>query len=316
MSAYIVSTDTIDLIVTAIGALQGEAKSSHLGLQEIGQILLDENVRSVNFRYDERTKNEPYTFLPVDLAMIPDWRVVAYKALRCWQYQACETDDFKSTTAYSIAEAAMGLLGVTDKHQAYEDAPWGWVRTIDEPEPEPEPAKADEPYKNTAEHAADIRKALKSQHGWTSRQVSVKTHNYSMGSSIHVTIKDANVPLAVVSAIARKAERIHRDGYGEILGGGNRFVDVSYDWDTLKQMGQKWLLAVEVAESDRRPGEDNALLSVAGTPFLVGKGSNGWGFSVWGEEGHILQCNDLEGVAQAIAVRMAGQTITGAVTNG
>lgn len=307
MSAYIVSTDTIDLIVSALREIQGPAKSSDLGLQEIGQILLDENVRSVNFRYNETTPREPYTFNPVDLNMVKEWRVVALKSARCWQYQACETDDFKSTTAYSIAEAFMGLLGVTDKHPAYDAAPWGWVRTIEEPTPDPEP-EPEPPSKSTAEHASDIRRALKTRHGWTSRQVSVTSRCYSMGSSIDVRIKDPNVPLSAVKAIANKAERIDRCPYsGDILSGGNRYVHVSYDYDTLEAMGQAWLPAVTAAEATRRPQDDNALLPVAGTPYLIGKGSNGWGCSVWGEDGHISQCNDLRGCAEVIAVRMAGQ---------
>ena len=82
---------------------------------------------------------------------------------------------------------------------------------------------------NTTEYAAKIRKELKEKHGWNSRQVSVRADYYSMGSSIHVEIKDASIPLGVVKEIAEQAERISRcEVTGEILGGGHRFVEVRY----------------------------------------------------------------------------------------
>ena len=169
MSAFVVSTDTIDLIVSALQRVQGPALSSTLGLQTIGADLLAENYRSVNARYNESAQTPAYVFQPVDLDAIPEWRVVALKSLRCWQYQACETDDFEDTTAYHMAKALMGLLGVSDKHPAYESAPWGWERGITVSQSEPQPVARES--LSTTEHAARIRQTLKRDHGWTSRQV-------------------------------------------------------------------------------------------------------------------------------------------------
>lgn len=81
---------------------------------------------------------------------------------------------------------------------------------------------------HTTERAAEIRKELKAK-GWNTRQVSVRTHLYSMGSSIYVTIKNPAIPLNEVKAIANAHERIDRDQFGDILSGGNRFVFVKYD---------------------------------------------------------------------------------------
>ena len=54
----------------------------------------------------------------------------------------------------------------------------------------------------TTEHAAVIRNTLKRDHGWTSRQVSIRAEYFSLGSSITVIVKDPAIPLPVVKAIA------------------------------------------------------------------------------------------------------------------
>lgn len=312
MSAFIVSTDTIDLIVSALARIQGAELSSPLELQTIGADLWAENHRSVNFRYDEKTPTPAYTFEPVDLDMIKDWQAVALKSLRCWQYQSCETGGFKDTTAYHVAQALMGLLGASDKSVAYNAAPWGWERTIEEPAPEPTP-KAEKTYTTAAEDAAAIRKELKTRHGWTSRQISVRADNYSMGSSIHVTIKDASIPSRVVEAIANKAESIDRDQWGEILSGGNRFVHCGYDSSALDAMTARWIGAVDAAYLELLSANDNSLIAIAGTPYLLGRDSHGHRFSVWGEHRHQQDCYDLNSVAACVGVKMVNHVAAIAV---
>lgn len=119
---------------------------------------------------------------------------------------------------------------------------------VDSPTPEPRP------YVSCTEAAALIRAALKAR-GWSSRKVSVRAESYSMGSSLHVVIKDASVPLLEVKAIAEEHERISYDSCsGEILSGGNRFVNVSYShgvaaplvWAVEARMPQEQGLLVEV----------------------------------------------------------------------
>ena len=80
----------------------------------------------------------------------------------------------------------------------------------------------------TTDAAKAIREELKAA-GIKARSVSVRSDLYSMGSTIRILVKDAGVSLAVVKAIAAKHERIDRDSAtGEILSGGNRFIDVEY----------------------------------------------------------------------------------------
>lgn len=158
---------------------------------------------------------------------------------------------------------------------------------------------------STTEHAAYIRHQLKTQYGWTSRQVSVKARSYSMGSSIDVRIKDASVPIAVVKEIAQKAERIDRDPSGEILSGGNRFVSVSYDSDVLQAMGERWSPAVEAAAGQLADGDDHSLIAITGTAMYVGRSSRGM-WALWGKGGHIQDGWELASIARAVAVRMVG----------
>lgn len=87
--------------------------------------------------------------------------------------------------------------------------------------------------RTATELAADIRRDLKAR-GWTARAVSVRADRYSMGATIHVTIKRPDVPISVVRAIGEAREQVrHDEATGEILGGGNIFVQVEYARDVI-----------------------------------------------------------------------------------
>jgi hypothetical protein len=69
-----------------------------------------------------------------------------------------------------------------------------------------------------------LRSALK-QAGFTARQATVRQRH----STLHVTIRDASVSLTRVAAIAGQFEVVRRDqATGEILCGGNTYVEVEY----------------------------------------------------------------------------------------
>lgn len=81
-----------------------------------------------------------------------------------------------------------------------------------------------------AKKAKEIRHRLKEELGATSRQISVRSSGSGMDSSISVIIKDPTVKLAHVERIAKSVECIDRDkATGEILIGGNLYVDVDYE---------------------------------------------------------------------------------------
>jgi hypothetical protein len=84
-------------------------------------------------------------------------------------------------------------------------------------------------YQSPAEAAAEIRGKLKKLYGITSRQVSVRCASFSMGSSLDVTINDPAVDIREVRNVADGKEKISRcEMTGEILSGGNRYLDVRY----------------------------------------------------------------------------------------
>lgn len=158
----------------------------------------------------------------------------------------------------------------------------------------------------TTEFAATIRQTLKKQYGITSRQVSVKADHFSMGSAIRVRIKDMNISSKLVEGVAKQAESIRRCEYsGEILSGGNRYVTVSYDWDTLKTIADRWMDAVRVAVVALK-AEPTYLHTIPGTTCQLGASNHGiqFGFTVWGTERYVAECCSIEAVAETIGVHM------------
>ena len=70
--------------------------------QTIGQILLNENYCSVNYRYDESKTAADFKqvfrmrrYSPVEIISLCD----------CYRYQTCEAPDWKDTEAYAIMQA-------------------------------------------------------------------------------------------------------------------------------------------------------------------------------------------------------------------
>jgi hypothetical protein len=105
-------------------------------LTELGKILLAENERSVLHRYPDCTEADMpgtigqeaigYAFktwgqafrLPHDKLCI--WII---KACDCFDYQACETDDYEQSLAFKIITAIRSRAW--HSMQAYDAAPWG-----------------------------------------------------------------------------------------------------------------------------------------------------------------------------------------------
>ena len=151
----------------------------------------------------------------------------------------------------------------------------------------------------TTEHAAEIRATLKREHGWTSRQVSVRANYFSMGSSIDVVVKDPAVPLPIVKAVAEKAERIDRDEMtGEILSGGNRYVSVHYGHEAQEIIARRYADPVQRAVNKVTPGS-NVLEAVEGTGFFVGR-PNEHRITLWDDDRYLTEGSTVEQVAGTI----------------
>jgi hypothetical protein len=85
-----------------------------------GQILWDENARSVNYRYKENDPAPRYSFT-FRLSFTPPVQII--KAAHCLDYQSCETDDWETTLAYKILQTI--ISAACHNLPGYDDAYWG-----------------------------------------------------------------------------------------------------------------------------------------------------------------------------------------------
>jgi hypothetical protein len=110
-------------------------------------------------------------------------------------------------------------------------------------------------YTTAAEDAATIRKRIKSELGYGPKLVSVRCSNYSMGSSVKVTIRAGGLDCAKIRSIALLAEHIDRCPYsGDILSGGNRYVECGLDWQLVDALADKLKPEIENALDVLEPG--------------------------------------------------------------
>lgn len=101
-------------------------------------------------------------------------------------------------------------------------------------------------YMSTAEKAQKIRDACKAR-GWNRRAVSVRV---TPGGSLRVEVLSASVPLSVVRTIAKEQEHVrYCEASGEILSGGNTFVDASYSTAALVPLVAEIDAALQTVEA-------------------------------------------------------------------
>lgn len=107
--------------------------------EDVANILYEQNMASVNWLY--RGNDEPsFVFDERARGLLQHRPVEIIKAARCYEYQACETEDYEATLAHKIVRLiinrAIGQL------PGYEAAEWG----LSEPTPvyrSPSPAFKD-----------------------------------------------------------------------------------------------------------------------------------------------------------------------------
>ena len=147
MSAYIVDTDTLDLLVTAaidgpphrrgLRVVHGGRKVRTFGADPLntrqdadtlGQLLHNANVASVNYRYAGGDGPGTYTFRRVSGiggVGVTYWDVIT--SADCLAYQSCEMpgwgDTFSAAVIRAIRDKAVDLL-------TPEGAAWGWTRQL------------------------------------------------------------------------------------------------------------------------------------------------------------------------------------------
>lgn len=161
----------------------------------------------------------------------------------------------------------------------------------------------------TTQRSAAIRAALKAR-GISSKDVSIRTDYYSGGSSIRIRVKNPNVSAAMVESIANEHENIHRDQFGDILSGGNRFVFVDYAPEAVEHFASLYREAVDRACQALDAAGPNALITVDGTDFALGKVRGTTSFvTVWEFGSGCLSphCNTPEEAARLIGQLIANR---------
>lgn len=130
MSAYIVSDETISVIAKGLVEYGVECRGVHFDTMQvilvngrykpIGQWLLDQNYKSVNFRYGEDTPTPEFEYKDVEADL-----GVLLGCIECYIYQACETADFTESEIYkSLMQLKDRMLKRLIKEKGYEIG-WG-----------------------------------------------------------------------------------------------------------------------------------------------------------------------------------------------
>jgi hypothetical protein len=138
MSAFIVSTNHINAIVRValsgpVGCpsckwhtpyLSNPSRSMCIADADgVGQMLLDQNYRSVGARYPAYASDVAPRFRFEATFAAPRLTLAeAVKALHCYNYQACETGDWDSTEAFKFTRSLVDSLSY--QIPGYDAAPW------------------------------------------------------------------------------------------------------------------------------------------------------------------------------------------------
>lgn len=86
--------------------------------QEVAQLLIDENIKSVNYRYSEAETS----LIEYDRGAPILSAIEAIKAAQCLRYQSCEHSDFEESIAFKLIEAI--ISDAIPRLEGYESASW------------------------------------------------------------------------------------------------------------------------------------------------------------------------------------------------
>ena len=145
MSAFIVDKSHINAMLQGSisvtsrhgGSLKWHnGELTHLNADKVGQMLLDENIESVQYRYPDgkltelpgRTDCEyilPFQHHPMGKVPKP---MELIKITRCYEYQACEHPGWEDSEAKSFCGALIEATIPT--LPGYDEAPWAWEEEL------------------------------------------------------------------------------------------------------------------------------------------------------------------------------------------
>jgi len=112
-------------------------------------------------------------------------------------------------------------------------------------------------YLSITEKAKIVRKSLK-EIGITSKQVSVKSSYCGYSDKLSINIKDLSISKQTIEGIAKKFEEYERDERsGEILEGGNTYVFIDFDYQTLRSAEEEMMPKAKEIFKTRKQLEQN-----------------------------------------------------------
>jgi len=132
MSSFIVSAAHINAIVTAATKTSDgrgvsyyyKNKTAYINAETaefIARTLYIENVRSVNYRYNERTRFNGYSY-ERDMTQPRRSPIAIIKLVNSLEYQSCERPDFAKSEAKAIMTAI--TTSMVRKIDGYNEAAW------------------------------------------------------------------------------------------------------------------------------------------------------------------------------------------------
>lgn len=132
-----------------------------------------------------------------------------------------------------------------------------------------------------------ITTALKAA-GYNSKQVSVRNRHAGYSSALDITIRDPSVNFNVVEKIGKDHKHVHYDERsGEILSGGNTFVDTSISDEVRDTWSKKYLQHVNDAIGQLVEENQGAKIDERFTIFKEGFAY----FKIWDEYDSWLRLN-------------------------
>lgn len=136
MSAFVLADDHIDFLVSAV-VVYSVHRADYEGVRtwtELGQLLLRENYRSVDYRYEDSASPgwpegeqglwESYRHRPVELEHLDP--VQSIKVVQCYQYQSCEHPGWPDSEAKRITDRLLDR--VIQQLPGMAEAAWVWRR--------------------------------------------------------------------------------------------------------------------------------------------------------------------------------------------
>ena len=119
MSAFVVSNKHLNTIISY--AIEKEYFYGIDGSPEaMGEILFNENIRSVNYRYGDEIENNTYQFERVNVSEFTARGII--KLVKCLDYQSCECPDYEQTKAFKALRSLVWNL--SSELPEEEGLPW------------------------------------------------------------------------------------------------------------------------------------------------------------------------------------------------